>query len=98
MKFPVLDIQDPEVKRLVFALQSVLSNVSSDNMRSQALEGTTNGTPDSSQEFKHNLGKAPAFWIPLEGDIYIPRYGLDREFIDVRSRNASEAFRILLVY
>lgn len=98
MKLPILDVDTPEVKKLIFALQTVLSNLSSDNMKAEQLIGTTNSSADTSSEFKHSLGKAPALWFALEGDVYIPRYGMKENFVDVRSRTSSEDFRILLIY
>jgi hypothetical protein len=88
---------DPELKNLFRLLASVLANISSDNFRSVELTGTTHGTPDTSSKFKHDLGKIPAFWFPLEGRVYVPRNGFSDTELDLRSSEASESFRILVV-
>lgn len=88
---------DPELKTLFRLLASVLANISSDNFRAVELSGTTNATADTRSAFKHDLGKIPAFWFPLEGRVYVPRNGFSDTELDLRSGEASEAFRILVV-
>jgi hypothetical protein len=97
MKLKISDIQDPELRRVVFALQTVLSNVSSDNFNLEELTGTTDPIADTQLLLRHNLKEIPKLWFILEGDIYIPRYGISRTTIDVRSRFTSNEFRMLLV-
>jgi plasmid maintenance system antidote protein VapI len=88
---------NPEIQVLFKTFAAVLANVSSDNFRAVELTGTTNATADTASRFKHNLGKIPAFWFPLEGRVYVPRNGFSDTELDLRSTESSEAFRILVV-
>lgn len=62
------------------------------------VSGTTHGTADTQRLFRHGKNKVPAFWLSLEGDVYIPTNGLGADNVDVRSRLTSHTFRILLIY
>lgn len=88
---------DAEVKDLFRAATAALANISSDNFRAIELTGTTNSSANTKSMFKHDLGKTPAFWFPLEGRVYVPRYGFSESEMDLRSTVASEPFRILVV-
>jgi hypothetical protein len=71
------------------------------DFQTRELKGTTAGTADAQTLFRHtppSAPQAPTFWCVLEGDVYVPRNGAGPELIDVRSRRASEAFRLLLFY
>jgi len=98
MKLPILDIKDVELKKVIYALQTVLSRISSDNMKSEEIRGNTDSITDTARQFKHNLKAPPSLWFALEGDVYIPRYGIDKDFVDIRSSKSSEEFRVLLIY
>lgn len=91
------DVTDPELKRVILSLQMVLENVSSDNMKIVEMTGTTNSSADTAQVLKHGLKFRPKLWFFLEGDVYIPRHGVDETNIDIRSAKTSEDFRLLLV-
>lgn len=88
---------DPELKTLFRLMASVLVNISSDNFRAVELTGATSVTADTRATFKHDLGKIPAFWFPLEGRVYVPRNGFTDTELDLRSSETSEEFRILVV-
>jgi hypothetical protein len=62
------------------------------------LEGTTNSSADTEQNFIHNGKREPWAWFPLEGNVYVPKEGIGANDIDVRSSNTSENFRILLLF
>ena len=97
MKLPSFFTDQPELKRFDAILRKVLSSLSVDNFVVQELAGTTSSTENSSALFRHKLESAPRMWLPLEGDVYIPRNGLGSQKVDVRSRLASEQFKLLLI-
>lgn len=92
-----LRFDEPQMQALFKAITSVLVNISADNFRAIELTGTTNATANTQQKFRHNLGKNPAFWFPLEGRVYVPRHGTSESELDIRSTVASEPFRVLVV-
>lgn len=97
MRLVTPDVQDPELKRTILALQVVLENISSDNMKIKEITGTTHGTADTQILFKHGLQYRPKLWFLLEGDVYVPRFGADENNIDVRSAKTAQDFRMILV-
>lgn len=97
MKVRELKFEDPEVKKLARELATVLVNLSAENMKGVEVIGTTNSVADTESFFRHALGSVPSLWFPLEGRIYVPRYGLKENEIDVRSGEVSEPFRILVI-
>jgi len=90
-------LENPELRRAVFALQTVFSNVSLDNMNAEVVVGDTDGSADTARSFRHNLGQIPELWFALEGDVYVPRFGVTEEFIDIRSAKTDESFRLILI-
>ncbi len=60
--------------------------------------GTTNAVADTTSKFPHKVGSAPRFVIVQEGDVYIPRFGIGPNEVDVRSRLTSHPFSILLFF
>ena len=76
MKVSFPDVQDPELKQTIMALQVILSNISSDNMRVAEITGTTDGSANTQRLFKHGLKFRPKLWFFLEGDVYVPRFGI----------------------
>ena len=98
MKLTIPDVQDAELRQVILSLQSVLSNLSSDNMKVEEIEGITSSIAGGPTILRHGLKAKPKLWFPLEGDVYIPRHGINEINFDIRSRNSSEEFRILLVF
>jgi hypothetical protein len=94
---PELKFEDPVLQRMFQALTSVFANISKDNMRVVELAGATHGTADTQRKFRHGLGSVPSFWFPLEGDVYVPKDGFNENEVDIRSRFASQGFKVLLV-
>lgn len=97
MKMRDRQYKDPEIKDLFRAVNGAFANISSDNFRSVVLTGTTNASADTKSMFKHDLGKVPAFWFPLEGRVYVPLNGFSETEMDLRSTVVSEPFKILVV-
>lgn len=97
MRVLLPDVQDTELRQSIEVLQIVLEKISSDNMQIKELTGTTDGSADTQRLFKHGLTFRPKLWFFLEGDVYVPRHGVDENNIDIRSAKTSEDFRVLLV-
>jgi len=97
MRLTELTFNDPEVKKLARAVATVFVNVSKDNMKIFELTGDTHPTPDTKLLFRHGIGSVPAFWYFQEGRVYVPRFGISENEIDVRSAEVSEPFRMLIV-
>lgn len=68
------------------------------DFKTKELTGTTSSSANTQALFTHNAKAVPIFWLPLEGAVYVPRYGLGPLQIDVRSTKTSEPFRILLFF
>jgi len=97
MRFPEHKFEDVNLQKIVRAIASTFKNISVDNMRFVELTGSTNATPDTESKFRHALGMQPSLWLPLEGRVYVPRFGLSEQEIDIRSSVASEPFRIIVI-
>ena len=98
MRIRELKFEDPEVKKLARETATVLTNLSLDNMKYVELTGETHPTPDTENFFRHALGKVPSFCLVQEGRVYVPRYGMTEQEIDIRSAVASEPFRIIVIH
>lgn len=94
MKFERRDTDNLELKELTRSLQNVLSNISLDNMKTRILEGELGAT--SSQTFNHDLGQVPALWLVVEGDVFVPFGGLEKNKVTVTSRTATK-FKLALI-
>lgn len=68
------------------------------DFRTKELTGTTNSSANTAQVFLHASKEVPAFWLPVEGCVYVPRQGLGPDTVDVRSTKTSETFRVLLFF
>ena len=97
MRLTEVSFKDPELAKLARAISTVVVNISADNFKLVELEGTTNGTANTTSQFRHALGRIPSFWFPLGGRVYVPKDGLSENQIDIRSTVASEPFRVLVV-
>lgn len=97
MRFAEFRFNDPDMNRLQKAVQSVFANISVDNFASVLVDDTTSGTANSKKVFRHGFDRAPSFWIVLEGNAYVQYGGVTDQEIDVRSTNANEKFKLLIV-
>jgi hypothetical protein len=97
MRLTEVTFKDPELQKLARIVATVLVNLSLDNMKIVELTGKTSGTANTASDFRHAMARTPSFWFPLEGRIYVPRYGVTENDIDIRSTVANEPFRLLVV-
>jgi hypothetical protein len=95
-QLPDLSIAEPEAQRIYTLLRGVLQNLSSDNYDTEELVGEVPAA-DTKNQVSHGLGTRPSFYFILEGDVYVAFNGLTAATIDIRSRNANEKYRLLLV-
>lgn len=86
-----------DLAKMFTAVSNVLSNVSRDNMVSVVIDDTTASSANTSKPFRHNLGVIPTIYTVLEGNAYVEYGSVTDQEIDVRSTNASETFKLLLI-
>lgn len=68
------------------------------DFRTKELTGTTASSANAAGVFRHAAKEVPAFWLPVEGAVYVPRQGLGPDTVDIRSTKTSEPFRVLLFF
>jgi hypothetical protein len=89
--------EDQNLNKIIRLLNIFFERIGKSNLNFKELSGTTDGVADTAQLLKHGMTPRPRCWLPVEGDVYVPKYGITNTTIDVRSRNASEDFVILLI-
>ena len=84
-----------DLEKRVRMLEDAIIRLSMDNMMTATIEDTTASTANTKKLIPHGMGKEPQGYVILFGDVYVKDY--DETQVDVRSTQASTAFKIKLL-
>lgn len=72
----------------------ILVNLNLENMNGIYINDVTAAIANTEKLVKHTLGTNPRFYIPIEGNFYVHKMGVNT--IDVRSNQTSVAFKLFI--
>lgn len=86
-----------ELNRLVSILNPFFTRISLENLGGVEVSGTTSGTANTSQKYRHGLKGVPSWVLILEGNAYVAYNGIGANEVDIRSTEVSQKFRALAI-